>query len=169
MKQKGTFYGPSDHPPLILTVFSSIQHMLLVLSLGLALPVTVARAANLNPQKSGLLLSISLFSIGITGILQTLPSRFIGNGRMDLSASDSAALSACSFAAGIGGMPLVFGMTVLSGIFKGIPGSFTYRFRKLFPPEVTGTMIFILGMSIISTGVKYFFTLSKIKVPFLLD
>ena len=117
MKNQKTFYGPAERPPLMLTIFSSIQHMLLVLSLGLALPVTVARAANLTPTESGVLLSISLLSIGITGILQTLPSRFFGNGRMDLSGSDSAALSACAFAAQLGGMPLVFGMTLISGIF----------------------------------------------------
>ena len=156
MKSQKNFYGPAEHPPLILTIFSSIQHMLLVLSLGLALPVTVARAANLDPNESGVLLSISLLSIGITGILQTLPSRFFGNGRMDLSGSDSAALSACAFAAQLGGMPLVFGMTLISGIFKGVIGSFTYRFRKLFPAEVTGTMIFILGLSIIPTAIKFF-------------
>lgn len=103
MSKKKTFYGPAERPPVMLTVFSSIQHMLLVLSLGLALPVTVARAAGLNPQEAGVLLSISLLSIGITGILQTLPSRFFGNGRMDLSGSDSAALSACAFAAQLGG------------------------------------------------------------------
>ena len=156
MKNQKNFYGPAERPPLMLTIFSSIQHMLLVLSLGLALPVTVARAANLTPTESGVLLSISLLSIGITGILQTLPSRFFGNGRMDLSGSDSAALSACAFAAQLGGMPLVFGMTLISGIFKGIVGSFTYRFRKLFPAEVTGTMIFILGLSIIPTAIKFF-------------
>ena len=161
MSKKNNFYGPADHPPLMLTIFSSIQHMLLVLSLGLALPVTVARAAGLGPQDAGLLLSISLLSIGITGILQTLPSRIFGNGRMDLSGSDSAALSACAFAAHLGGMPLVFGMTLLSGIFKGIVGSFTYRFRKLFPAEVTGTMIFILGLSIIPTAIKFFLGLPQ--------
>ena len=46
MKNQKTFYGPAERPPLMLTIFSSIQHMLLVLSLGLALPVTVARAAS---------------------------------------------------------------------------------------------------------------------------
>ena len=159
MSKKAVFYGPADRPPLMLTIFSSLQHMLLVLSLGLALPVTVARAVGLTPQESGLLLSISLLSLGITGILQTLPNRFLGNGRIDLSGSDSGALSACTFAATLGGMPLVFGMTLFSGIFKGILGSFTYRFRKLFPPEVTGTMVFILGVSIIPTSIKYFFGL----------
>lgn len=155
-KSKEVFYGPADVPPPALTIFSSLQHMLLVLSLGLALPVTIAHAANLSPGESGIFLSLALLSIGITGILQTLPSRYLGNGCMDLSVSDSAALSACTAAAQMGGMPLVYGMTLLSGFFKGILGSFTYYFRKLFPPEVTGCMIFILGISIIPTGLKYF-------------
>ncbi|MDD4818168.1 MAG: solute carrier family 23 protein [Victivallaceae bacterium] len=153
---KQVFYRPADRPPLMLTVFSALQHMLLVLSLGLALPVTIARTAGLTPGESGIFLSLALLTIGVTGILQTLPSRYFGNGCMDLSVSDSAALSACTLAAQLGGMPLVYGMTVLSGLFKGILGSFTYFFRKLFPPEVTGCMIFILGISIVPTGLKYF-------------
>ncbi len=160
LKTHGQFYGSGDRPPPMLMIFSSIQHMLLVLSLGLALPVTIARTAGLTPGESGIFLSLALLSIGITGILQTLPSRYLGNGRMDLSVSDSAALSACALAAQLGGMPLVYGMTALSGLFKGILGSFTYFFRKLFPPEVTGCMIFILGVSIIPTGLKYFLGLS---------
>jgi len=154
--KKGTFYGPAETPPPLLLIFSSIQHMLLVLSLGLALPVTVARAAGLSVGESGVFLSISLFTIGVTGILQTIPGKRLGTGYMDLSVSDSAALSSCTMAAQLGGMPLVYGMTVLSGLLKGVLGSFTYRMRKLFPPEVTGCMIFILGVSIIPTGLKYF-------------
>ncbi|HWQ75585.1 MAG TPA: solute carrier family 23 protein [Syntrophomonas sp.] len=154
--KKGVFYGPAETPPPVLLIFSSIQHMLLVLSLGLALPVTIARAAGLSVREAGTFLSISLFTIGVTSILQTIPGKRLGTGYMDLSVSDSAALSACTMAAQMGGMPLVFGMTAISGLLKGVLGSFTYRMRKLFPPEVTGCMIFILGVSIIPTGLKYF-------------
>ena len=154
--KKGTFYGPAETPPPLLLIFSSLQHMLLVLSLGLALPVTIARTAGLTVGESGIFLSISLFTIGVTGILQTIPGKRLGTGYMDMSVSDSAALSACTMAAQLGGMPLVYGMTVISGLLKGVLGSFTYRMRKLFPPEVTGCMIFILGVSIIPTGLKYF-------------
>ncbi|MFA6930570.1 MAG: solute carrier family 23 protein [Lentisphaeria bacterium] len=154
--KKEVFYGPADTPPPVLLIFSSIQHMLLVLSLGLALPVTISRSAGLTPGEAGVFLSLALLSIGITSILQTLPSKYLGSARMDMSVSDSAALSACNYAAQLGGMPLVYGMTILSGLFKGVLGSFTYRMRKIFPPEVTGCMIFILGISIIPTGLKYF-------------
>ena len=47
-------------------------------------------------------------------------------------------------------------MTIFSGILKGVLGSFIFRMRKMFPPEVTGTMIFILGISTLPTGLKYF-------------
>ena len=154
--RKKLLYSSSQVPPKGPLFFSSLQHMLLIVSLGMALPISIARTVGLDLTLSTSLLSAALFSMGITGILQSLPTKYIGSGFQSLSVSDSAALAACIMAAQIGGIPLVLGMTVFSGILKGILGSFTFNFRKLFPPEVTGTMIFILGISTLPTGLKYF-------------
>lgn len=154
--KKKILYAAGETPPLGMLVLSSLQHMLLVLSLGLAVPVAIARAAGLDAAQNATFLSITLFSIGITSILQSLPLKHLGTGYQNLSVSDSAAISACTMAVQAGGMPLVYGMTILSGVCKTVLASFTYRFRKLFPPEVTGSMIFILGISIIPTGLTYF-------------
>jgi len=154
--KKGLLYSAEQTPPPSSLFFSSLQHMLLVLSLGMALPVSIARTAGLDLIQSGSLMAAALFSMGLTGILQTIKTRFVGSGYQSLSVSDSAALSACLLAAQIGGVPLVLTMTIFSGIVKGILGSFTFKLRKLFPPEVTGTMIFILGINTIPTGLKYF-------------
>lgn len=155
-KKKTILYSSSQTPPKGPLFFSSLQHMLLIVSLGLALPISVGRTVGLDLSLSTSLLSAALFSMGITGILQTIPGKYIGSGFQSLSVSDSAALAACIMAAQIGGIPLVLGMTIFSGILKGVLGSFTFRMRKLFPPEVTGTMIFILGISTLPTGLKYF-------------
>jgi NCS2 family nucleobase:cation symporter-2 len=155
-KKKTLLYSSSQTPPRGPLFFSSLQHMLLVVSLGMALPVSVGRTAGLDLDLSTSLLSAALFSMGITGILQTLPGKYIGSGFQSLSVSDAAALAACIMAAQIGGIPLVLGMTIFSGILKGVLGSFIFRMRKMFPPEVTGTMIFILGISTLPTGLKYF-------------
>lgn len=154
--KKKILYSSSQTPPKGPLFFSSLQHMLLIVSLGMALPISVGRTVGLDLTLSTSLLSAALFSMGITGILQTIPSKYVGSGFQSLSVSDSAALAACIMAAQIGGIPLVLGMTILSGILKGILGSFTFRMRKMFPPEVTGTMIFILGISTLPTGLKYF-------------
>lgn len=149
-------YSAAQTPPPIPLVLSSLQHMLLIVSLGMALPVSVARTAGLDVPRSASLLAAALFCMGITGILQTLPGRFLGSGFQSLSVCDSAALSACLLAAELGGVPLVLGMTVFSGVIRFVVGSFSFRMRKLFPPEVTGAMIFILGINIIPSGFKYF-------------
>lgn len=155
-EKKKLLYSSSQIPPKGPLFFSSLQHMLLIVSLGMALPISVARTAGLDLTLSTSLLAAALFSMGITGILQTIPGKYIGSGYQSMSVSDSAALAACIMAAQIGGIPLVLGMTIFSGILKAVLGSFTFNFRKLFPPEVTGTMIFILGISTLPTGLKYF-------------
>ena len=155
-EKKKLLYSSSQIPPKGPLFFSSLQHMLLIVSLGMALPISVARTAGLDLTLSTSLLAAALFSMGITGILQTIPGKYIGSGYQSMSVSDSAALAACIMAAQIGGIPLVLGMTIFSGILKAVLGSFTFNFRELFPPEVTGTMIFILGISTLPTGLKYF-------------
>ena len=154
--EKTVLYSAGQTPPAAPLFFSALQHMLLILSLGMAMPVSIARAAGLDLNLSGSLLAAALFTMGLTGILQTIPNRFIGSGFQSLSVADSAALSACILAAEIGGVPLVLGMTVFSGLLRLVLGSFTFRLRKFFPAEVTGTMIFILGVNLVPTALKNF-------------
>lgn len=154
--EKSVLYSAGQTPPAAPLFFSALQHMLLILSLGMAMPVSIARTAGLDLGLSGSLLAAALFTMGLTGILQTLPNRWIGSGFQSLSVADSAALSACILAAEIGGVPLVLGMTVFSGLLRFVLGSFTFKLRKFFPAEVTGTMIFILGVNLVPTALKNF-------------
>ena len=155
-EKKKVLYSASQTPPPAPLILSSLQHMLLILSLGMAMPISIARAAGLDLSLSASLLAAALFAMGFTSILQTIPGRFIGSGYQSLSVGDSAALSACIMAAELGGVPLLLGMTIFSGVLRFLLGSFTFRLRKLFPPEVTGTMVFILGLNLVPTGFKYF-------------
>ena len=154
--KKTVLYSSNQIPPAAPLFFSSLQHMLLILSLGMAMPVSIARAAGLDLQLSGSLLAASLFCMGFSSILQTVRGRFIGSGYQSLSVADSAALSACILAAEIGGVPLVLGMTIFSGVLRFALGSFTFKLRRFFPAEVTGTMIFILGINLVPTALKNF-------------
>ena len=155
-EKKTVLYSSDQRPPAIPWFFSSLQHMLLILSLGMAMPVSIARAAGLDLHLSSSLLAAALFSMGVSCILQTIRTRFIGSGYQGMSVADSAALSACILAAEIGGVPLVLGMTIFSGLLRIVLGSFTFKLRQFFPAEVTGTMIFILGINLVPTALKNF-------------
>ena len=92
--KKTVLYSSGQVPPAGPLFFSSLQHMLLILSLGMAMPVSIARTAGLDLNLSGSLLSAALFCMGFSCILQTLKTRFIGAGYQSMSVADSAALSA---------------------------------------------------------------------------
>lgn len=154
--RKTVLYSSNQRPSAVPWFFSSLQHMLLILSLGMAMPVSIARVAGLDLNLSSSLLAAALFSMGVSCILQTIRTRFVGSGYQGMSVADSAALSACILAAEIGGVPLVLGMTIFSGILRIVLGSFTFKLRKFFPAEVTGTMIFILGINLVPTALKNF-------------
>jgi NCS2 family nucleobase:cation symporter-2 len=50
-------------------------------------------------------------------------------------------------AAKIGGLPLVFGMTIFAGALEAMLAPMLNRSRAIFPPEVSGLVIFIIGLS----------------------
>ena len=137
--EKTVLYSSAQTPPAAPLFFSALQHMLLILSLGMAMPVSIARAAGLDVNLSSSLLAAALFTMGLTGILQTLPSRFVGSGFQSLSVADSAALSACILAAEIGGVPLVLGMTIFSGVLRFVlvrsPSSCASSSRQRLPAQ----------------------------------
>lgn len=135
-QQKGSAVPLQPNSPCRTPVFSSLQHMLLILSLGMAMPVSIARTAGLDLNLSGSFLSAALFCMGFSCILQTLKTRFIGSGYQSMSVADSAALSACILAAEIGGVPLVLGMTIYSGVLRFVLGSFTFKLRRFFPQRL---------------------------------
>lgn len=114
-RAKDVIYAVDDMPPVRLAVVSAIQHALILISLGIALPVTVSRAIGLDVATSTTFLCATLLCLGITSVLQSAKTRALGSGYQSYAASDSAAISTCVVAAQAGGLPLVFGMTIFSG------------------------------------------------------
>jgi len=56
-----------------------------------------------------------------------------------------------------GGLALIFGMTVVAGIFEALFSQVVGRMRKFFPPEVTGTVVLMVGVEVIPIAVPKFF------------
>ena len=53
-------------------------------------------------------------------------------------------------------LALIFGMTVVAGIFEALFSQVVGRMRKFFPPEVTGTVVLMVGVEVIPIAVPKF-------------
>jgi NCS2 family nucleobase:cation symporter-2 len=57
-------------------------------------------------------------------------------------------------AAKLGGLPLVFGMTLFAGLLEAALAPLLNRLRPIFPPEISGVVIFMIGISASIAGLR---------------
>jgi NCS2 family nucleobase:cation symporter-2 len=63
-------------------------------------------------------------------------------------------LSPSLLAATTGGLPLGFGMTMFAGALEAALAPLLQRLRSIFPPEISGVVIFMVGMSAGLAGLR---------------
>lgn len=151
-KPANLVYGVEDRPPLAVSLLLGLQQLSLW-SVSLVFAVIVARSIGIPPGGITSFISLSMIAGGIGTILQALNKKPIGSGYLCPEGTDPSFLAVSIMAAQKGGMPLVFGMTMLAGLFEAFLSSFISRLRALFPPEVTGTIVTMVAITIVPLAV----------------
>jgi xanthine permease XanP len=154
MKKPATLiYGLEEIPPPLITIFNGVQHVGLI-AINLVFPLLVFRAAGTPLDLIGGLLSTGLVVLGIATFLQAYRLGPVGSGYMCPSTFTATYLAPSLVAAKIGGLPLVFGMTMFSGVLEGAIAPLLNRLRAIFPPEISGLVILLIGLSIGTSGLR---------------
>jgi NCS2 family nucleobase:cation symporter-2 len=146
-------YGVNDSPPQIVTLLNGLQHVGLI-AIYLVYPLLVFRTAVTEPAATANLLSIAMLVLGIGTFLQVLRLGPLGSGYMCPATFTGTYLSPSLVAATTGGLPLVFGMTMFAGALEAILAPLLQRLRPIFPPEISGVVIFMVGTSAGLAGLR---------------
>jgi xanthine permease XanP len=155
VKKPGEFvHGLDDVPPPVLTAFIGFQHVSLV-RIQLIFPALVIQLAELPTEASVNMLSLSLLALGIAAILQSLPRGPVGSRFLCPACHDAIFLEPSIAALKLGGLPLVFGMTMVAGVIQSALSPILQRIRPLLPPEIGGLVVFLVGTSIAAIGCRY--------------
>jgi NCS2 family nucleobase:cation symporter-2 len=154
-KKPGEFtHGVDDVPPPFLTALVGFQHVSLV-RIQLIFPALVIQLAELPTEVSVNMLSLSLIALGIAAILQSLPRGPVGSRYLCPSCHDGIFLEPSIAALKLGGLPLVFGMTLVAGVIQSALSPVLHRIRPLLPPEIGGLVVFLVGTSLAAIGCRY--------------
>jgi xanthine permease XanP len=148
-KPRGVLYGVDERPPATVIGLSVLQHVA-VMAIFLIYPVLVGREAGGGAELIANLVSISLVVLAVGTVLQALPRGPIGSGYVCQPVPTALYLLPSLLAARSGGLPLVFGMTVAAGLFEIVLSRALRALRPLFPPEVAGLVVALIG---VATGV----------------
>src|ERR1700730_14967603 len=153
-KPPDIIYGVEDFPPAVVLALSGLQHVGLI-AIFLIFPLLVVKELDAPVALSINILSIAAIALGVAAVLQGLPKGPVGSGYC-CPANYSAIYLAPSLAAvKLGGFPVLFGMTVFAGIGEAALAPVLRRLRPLFPPELSGLVIFFAGTTVGSLGFRY--------------
>jgi len=154
-KPAGLIYGVEEKPPLATSALLGLQHVFVMTS-GWVLVVVVVTSIGGTQEEVANVLRMSMIASGIATILQILPKGPVGSGYFCPISSGPAFVSASILAGKIGGLKAVFAMTALSGLFVGLLARILPRLRPLFPPEVTGLVVTMVGIQLVALGCPRF-------------
>ena len=170
-KPANLIYGLEDRPPLWITFLLALQHVS-VISIGFLFPVIIVREIGGSTYDSVRFVSASMLAGGIAVIVQSLRKGPAGSGFLCPEVCGPSYLAASMLAAKTGGLSLVFGMTATAAVFEGLLSKIMRRLRVLFPAEVTGVIVMMVGLTIVKVAFKNFFRLDgvasgiSLHVPF---
>ncbi|MDD2869276.1 nucleobase:cation symporter-2 family protein [Neomegalonema sp.] len=135
----------------------ALQHVLVMYAGAVAVPLIVGRALNLPPEDVAFLISADLFACGVATLIQSWGIPGVGVRLPVMMGVTFAALGpmlsmATAPEVGILG---IFGSVIAAGIFGTLVAPFVSRLLPLFPPVVTGTIILVIGISLMRVGVNW--------------
>lgn len=143
--------------PLSQLVPLGLQHVLAMYAGAVIVPIIVGGGIGLNPQQLAYLVAADLFTCGIATLVQTIG---VGNfAGIRLPVVLGCAFQAVAPMISIGnnyGIGAIYGSIIASGIFVIIAAYFFGKLLKFFPPVVIGSIITIIGLSLIGVAFNNF-------------
>src|SRR6516165_12200416 len=134
-----------------------LQHVLVMYAGAVAVPLIVGRALKLPPEDVAFLISADLFACGLATLVQCVGFPGVGIRlpvMMGVTFAAVGPMLAMANAPDVGLLG-IYGSVIAAGAFAVIVAPFMSRLLPLFPPVVTGTIILVIGISLMRVGVNW--------------
>jgi len=136
-----------------------LQHVLVMYAGAVAVPLIIGRALKLSPEQVAMLISADLFCCGLVTLSQSLGfGRHFGIRLPVMMGVTFAAVGPLVAMAGQGGPDAargLFGAIIGAGLLSIAIAPLMSRLLRFFPPVVTGTIITIIGISLMRVGIGW--------------
>lgn len=126
-----------------------LQHLLAMYSGAVAVPLLIGTALKFNASQMTYLVSIDIFMCGLATLLQLLKNRYFGIGLPVVLGCAIQAVAPLELIGQKFSINAMYGAIIVAGIFVICIASWFSKIKKLFPPVVTGTLITVIGLTLI--------------------
>ena len=139
-----------------------LQHVLVMYAGAVAVPLIIGRALKLSPEQVAYLISADLFCCGIVTLIQSLGATQWFGIRLPVMmgvsfASVAPMVAMANSTPGAAGAQIIFGSIIGAGVLSVLIAPVMSRMLRFFPPVVTGTIIAVIGISLMRIGINWIF------------
>jgi len=148
-------YGLDDRPPLVVLLLSTAQQAAATAAISFATLIAVFTAAGADLPTISNALRVAMLTLGIVTVLHCLHWGPVGSNYLVPAVFATSYLPGMMIAAkGGGGLPVIFGMTIFAGVAQALLSRLIPRLRPFFPTEITGFVVFTIGLGMGTVGVE---------------
>ena len=152
-------YRLDDKPPVAQAAIAALQHLLAIF-VGIITPtLVISGPLELDSATTIYLVSMALMVSGVATFIQCKRIGPIGSGLLSIQGTSFAFIGpmiAAGIAAGKGtaGLAMIYGLILAGSPIEMIFSRFIHLARKVLTPLVTGTVVMLIGLSLIRAGMN---------------
>jgi len=141
--------------PKLLTL--GFQHVLVMYAGAVAVPLIIGRALKMSPEDVSFLINADLFAGGLATLVQSVGFPGVGIRlpvMMGVTFASVGPMLSMAAAPDVGILG-IYGSVIAAGVFAVLVAPFMGKLLPLFPPVVTGTIIVVIGISLMRIGINW--------------
>lgn len=149
-------YGVDDNPELLKKLLFGLQHIFAAFGGIIVVPLVISNALGLDGKTSTTLISATILAAGLATIVQARGIGPVGSRVACIMGTDFTFVSPAISVGSVLGLPGIIGASILGAFFEIILSYFIRPLMKLFPPIVTGTVVCLIGLTLLPVSIDWF-------------
>ena len=148
-------YGVNDTPSIGTQILLGLQNIFAAFGGIIAVPLVISSALGFDGAASTAVLSASILAAGIATVIQSKGVGPVGAKIPCIMGTDFTFVAPAIAVGAVGGLPAIVGATILGSLVEVILSYFIKPLMKLFPPLVTGTVVCLIGLTLLPVSVDW--------------
>lgn len=151
----GLIYEVNDNPSIGKKFLFGLQHIFAAFSGIVVVPLVISGSLGFDSKMTTSLISASILAAGIATIIQARGIGRVGSRVACIMGTDFTFVSPAISVGSTLGIPGIVGATILGSFFEIILSFFIKPLMKLFPPLVTGTVVCLIGLTLLPVSIDW--------------
>ena len=148
-------YGINDKPKLTMQILLGLQHIFAAFGGIIVVPLVIGSALGFDAATSTALMSATILAAGIATFIQSKGIGPIGSKTACIMGTDFTFATPAIAVGSVTGLPGIIGATILGALVEVILSFFIKPIMKFFPPLVTGTVICLIGLTLLPVSIDW--------------